>query len=626
MANPTGFKQFTRAEIPHRPVSERIKDWYEIDQPLVEQRAQRAGGALHGLRHSVLPRRRMPGEEPHPGVQRPGLSRPLAGGGREPALDEQLSRSDRPGLPCPLRSGLHAGDQRSRGEHQAHRVPDRRTGLPAKAGSSRSCPTTRTGKRVAVIGSGPAGLAAAQQINRAGHETVVFEKDDRIGGLLRYGIPDFKLEKRIIDRRLEQMSREGVRFQSGVEVGRDITAAELRSQFDAVCLCMGAGQARPLSVTGAEPPRRAPGHGLPQPAEPPRGRRRPARRPTGRVLTAKGKHVIVVGGGDTGSDCVGTSIRQGAISVTQLEILPKPPDGSNDETPWPQWPKIMRTSSSQEEGCERRWSVLTKELRGDDGPGPRVVRHRGQLAARRQGLGNEGDSRDRIRPARRSGADRHGLPARRAERPGGRVGREDRRPRQRGGRQLDVERAGRFCRRRHGVAGRRWWSTPSIRAASWPPPWTSGCGSSIATAARSYNRLLIGYASRTVDYERRLIGILSSRHQVSPASSWRTWAFSVPFSAAAASNWRRTAGWAPFASPRESSGRCCASSPDSRSASIFARNRYRSCIGASSPRREGRFRISRRPSSSRKSGIVPYGAASQRILFRRDGCPRWGSS
>ena len=194
---------------------------------------------------------------------------------------------------------------------------------------------------------------------------MVFEKDDRIGGLLRYGIPDFKLEKRVIDRRLEQMSREGVRFQSGVDVGRDMTAAELRGQFDAVCLCMGAGTARPLDVTSsnlrgvhlamdflAQQNRRVAGDDKPA--------------GDGPVITAKGKHVIVVGGGDTGSDCVGTSIRQGAIRVTQLEILPKPPDGSNDETPWPHWPKIMRTSSSQEEGCERRWSVLTKELRGDD--------------------------------------------------------------------------------------------------------------------------------------------------------------------------------------------------------------------------------------------------------------------
>ena len=460
MGNPTGFKQFTRTEIPHRPVSERIKDWYEIDQPLVDnvlnQQAARCMDCgipfCHGVGCPVKNRI-------------PEFNDLVYRGHWRAAAENLHSTNNFPEVtgrvcpaPCEAACTLAINDRAVTIKHIEFQIAERafREGWVEPI-----LPATRTGKRVAIIGSGPAGLAAAQQINRAGHETVVFEKDDRIGGLLRYGIPDFKLEKRIIDRRLEQMSREGVRFQSGVEVGRDITAAELRSQFDAVCLCMGAGQPRPLTVTGADlrgvhlamdflsqQNRRVAGDDQPAGSD---------RVPRGAVLTAKGKHVIVVGGGDTGSDCVGTSIRQGAISVTQLEILPKPPDGSrNDETPWPQWPKIMRTSSSQEEGCERRWSVLTKELRGDDGPGPRVVRDRGQLASRRQGLGNEGDRRDRVRSARRSGADRHGLPARRAERPGGGVGREDRRPRQRRRGQLDVERAGRFRRRRHrarGVAG-----------------------------------------------------------------------------------------------------------------------------------------------------------------------------
>ncbi|MGW8258167.1 MAG: glutamate synthase subunit beta, partial [Thermoguttaceae bacterium] len=227
-------------------------------------------------------------------------------------------------------------------------------------------PEIESGKHVAVIGSGPAGLAAAQQLARAGHQVVVFEKSNRIGGLLRYGIPDFKLEKHIIDRRLEQMAAEGVCFESGVEIGADIRTTELQSQFDAILIAIGAGKARPLNIPGADlkgvhlamnylplQNHRLAGDESSDNAEP--------------SIDAKDKHVIVIGGGDTGSDCVGTAIRQGALSVTQLEILPRPPEGKNPETPWPFWPKIMRTSSSQEEGCERRWSALSKCLNGANG-------------------------------------------------------------------------------------------------------------------------------------------------------------------------------------------------------------------------------------------------------------------
>ncbi len=365
MGNPSGFKQFTRSEIPHRPVSERIKDWYEIDQPLVdkvltEQAARCMDCGIpfcHGTGCPV--KNRIP------------EFNDLVFRGHWRAASENLhSTNNFPELtgrvcpaPCEAACTLTINDRAVNIKHIEYQIAER----AFKEGWVEPImPTTRTGKKVAIIGSGPAGLAAAQQLNRAGHETILFEKDDRLGGLLRYGIPDFKLEKAVIDRRLEQMSLEGVRFQAGVDVGRDITASELRSQFDAVCLCMGAGQPRPLSVTGSE-------HGgvhlamdfLAQQNRRVAGDDQPSGK--GPVITAKGRHVIVVGGGDTGSDCVGTSIRQGAISVTQLEILPKPPDETNDETPWPHWPRIMRTSSSQEEGCERRWSVLTKELRAEDG-------------------------------------------------------------------------------------------------------------------------------------------------------------------------------------------------------------------------------------------------------------------
>ncbi len=218
----------------------------------------------------------------------------------------------------------------------------------------------KTGKRAAVIGSGPAGLAAAQQLARAGHSVVVFEKDDKIGGILRYGIPDFKLEKHIIDRRLAQLTAEGVEFQTGVEAGKDISAHYLRKMFDCICLTMGAGEPRDLAVTGrgyenvvfawdylVQQNKICGGEKL-----------------EGKIISAKDKTAVVIGGGDTGSDCVGTARRQGAKRIYQLEILPKPPEARPEDTPWPMWPRIMRTSSSHEEGCERIWGVKTTRLSG----------------------------------------------------------------------------------------------------------------------------------------------------------------------------------------------------------------------------------------------------------------------
>ena len=225
-------------------------------------------------------------------------------------------------------------------------------------------PVRRTGKGVAVVGSGPAGMACAQQLARAGHGVTLFEKSDRIGGLLRYGIPDFKMDKHIIDRRMRQMAAEGVEFRTGVEVGKTIPFKSLLATYDAVALTGGAEWPRNLEIPGRElagihyamdflvqQNKRGAGD-----AE--------AKAAPGGTLTAKGKHVIVIGGGDTGSDCIGTSIRQGAASVTQLEIMPKPPEREDKGLSWPDWPLKLRTSSSQEEGCERDWSVLTKRARG----------------------------------------------------------------------------------------------------------------------------------------------------------------------------------------------------------------------------------------------------------------------
>ena len=228
-------------------------------------------------------------------------------------------------------------------------------------------PARRTGKRVAVVGSGPAGLACAQQLARAGHAVTLFEKSDRIGGLLRYGIPDFKMEKWLIDRRVDQMKAEGVIFRTEFEIGVDVDIRALVEKFDAVAMTGGAEAPRDLEV---------PGRGLdgihfamdflPQQNKRCAGDSEGRAAPHGTIMAA-GKHVVVIGGGDTGSDCIGTSVRQGAASVTQLEILSKPPERENKALTWPDWPLKLRSSSSQEEGCERDWSVLTKRATGEDG-------------------------------------------------------------------------------------------------------------------------------------------------------------------------------------------------------------------------------------------------------------------
>jgi glutamate synthase (NADPH/NADH) small chain len=224
-------------------------------------------------------------------------------------------------------------------------------------------PEVRTGKRVAIAGSGPSGLAAAQQLNRAGHNVVVFEKADRIGGLLRYGIPDYKLEKTVLDRRLEQLQKEGVDFQTGAHVGVDVSISNLRRKFDAVLLAGGAERPRDLKVPGRElkgihyamdfltqQNRRCAGDRLDSKEE----------------ILATGRRVAILGGGDTGADCLGTALRQRALSVHQLEILPLPPSERSPLTPWPLWPLMLRTESSHEEGGVREWSVSTNRFTGDD--------------------------------------------------------------------------------------------------------------------------------------------------------------------------------------------------------------------------------------------------------------------
>jgi glutamate synthase (NADPH/NADH) small chain len=221
-------------------------------------------------------------------------------------------------------------------------------------------PSHKSGKRVAVVGSGPAGMACAQQLARAGHDVVVFEKSNRIGGLLRYGIPDFKMEKHLIDRRVEQMIAEGVEFRINQHVGDNVPATDLVNEFDAVALTIGSEEPRDLAVPGRE----LDGVYFAMDFLPLQNRR-VAGDPGVPPLSATGKHVVVIGGGDTGSDCVGTSNRQGALSVSQFELLAQPPEHENKPLVWPYWPMKLRTSSSHEEGCERDWAVQTKAFKGE---------------------------------------------------------------------------------------------------------------------------------------------------------------------------------------------------------------------------------------------------------------------
>ncbi len=221
----------------------------------------------------------------------------------------------------------------------------------------------KTGKKVAVVGSGPAGLAAAQQLARAGHSVTVYEKADRIGGLLRYGIPDFKMEKWVIDRRLDQMKAEGVQFETSVNVGEDVTGEDLARQFDAICLALGAEQPRDLPVPGRE----LNGVHFAMEYLIQQNKSNAGDSLSVEQITAKGKKVIIIGGGDTGSDCLGTAHRQGCIDVHQFELLPEPPPLRAESTPWPLWPMQLRTSHSHEEGCDRQWSVSTTKFSGENG-------------------------------------------------------------------------------------------------------------------------------------------------------------------------------------------------------------------------------------------------------------------
>jgi glutamate synthase (NADPH) small chain len=361
MGKPTGFLEYPRESPPYRPVEERIGDYREVEQPLpvdrLEVQAARCMdcGIPYCHAYGCPVKNRIPewNEMVYRQQWRKALdllhdtcNLPEMTGRVCPAPCETACTLDINTPPVTIRHiELQIVEM---GWRQGWIVPE-----PAPY---------RTGKKVAVVGSGPAGLAAAQQIARAGHEAILFERAPKIGGLLRYGIPDFKLEKWVIDRRMEQMKGEGVVFETGANAGTDLSVQYLKRTFDAIVLTAGATVPRDLKIPGRELPgihfamdflteqnARIGGEAL---------------RKNGGI-TARGKRVVVIGGGDTGSDCVGTSNRQGAASIHQLELLPKPPLERTPVNPWPTWPQIMRTSSSQQEGCERIWSVATKEFVGD---------------------------------------------------------------------------------------------------------------------------------------------------------------------------------------------------------------------------------------------------------------------
>jgi glutamate synthase (NADPH/NADH) small chain len=362
MGEPGGFLKHARVEVGHRPVAERIRDFSEIDLPLTPEAIRQQAARCMNCGIPFCQGAGCPVVNCIPDFN------DLVYQGRWRQACSLLHRTNSfPEItgrvcpaPCENSCTLNVNDNPVLIKHIEYQIVEK--GFE-EGWIVPQVPKVRTGRRVAVVGSGPAGLAAAQVLARAGHNVVVIEKDERPGGLLRYGIPDFKLAKSVIDRRLEQMRAEGVEFQCGVTAGEDISIRYLRKRFDAVCLTMGAGQPRDLMVPGrdfdnvlyameylAEQNKMCSGESLD-------GRHR---------VSAKDKVVIVIGGGDTGSDCVGTARRQGAKKIYQLEILPRPPEQRPLDTPWPAWPRIMRTSSSQEEGCERRWSVMTTSLTGAD--------------------------------------------------------------------------------------------------------------------------------------------------------------------------------------------------------------------------------------------------------------------
>ena len=371
MADPRGFMTTTRRTAEYRPVDERVQDWNELYPdapgrvllPIITEQAGRCMDCGIPFCHQGCPL----------GNLIPEWNDLVWRDDWRAAIERLHATNNFPEFtgrlcPAPCEAACVLGINQP-----AVTIKNVEVSIIDRAWDSgwvQPQPADRlTDKTVAVIGSGPAGLAVAQQLTRAGHTVAVYERDDRPGGLLRYGIPEFKMEKRHVDRRLDQMRREGTVFRSGVEVGVDLTGEQLRKRYDAIVLAVGATSWRDLPIPGRDL------DGIMQAMQylPPANRVALGETVEGQV-TARGKHVVIIGGGDTGADCVGTAHRQGAASVTQLEIMPQPPSARSQRTPWPTWPVILRTSPAHEEGGERVFSVSTKEFLGTEDGSVRALR------------------------------------------------------------------------------------------------------------------------------------------------------------------------------------------------------------------------------------------------------------
>ncbi len=360
MGKPTGFLEQNRSLPEKRDVKTRLKDYYEVEgevnNELTNKQASRCMDCGTPFCHSGCPL----------GNNIPEFNDAVYQGNWKLAYDILVSTNNFPEFtgricpaPCEASCVLGINKPPVTIEYIEKSIIEKAF---AEGFVTPRVPSVRTGKKVAVVGSGPAGLAAAAQLNYAGHLVTVFERADAIGGLLRYGIPDFKLDKRVLDRRLDVMKAEGVKFLVNTNVGVNYKVKKLRDEFDAIVLTGGSTVPRDLPING----RNLKGIHFAMDFLTQQNQRVSDKKISSSEIWATDKHVVVIGGGDTGSDCVGTSNRHMAKSVTQIEIMPKPPKDRTDSMPWPNWPMILRTSSSHEEGCERQWSIVTKEFVSDD--------------------------------------------------------------------------------------------------------------------------------------------------------------------------------------------------------------------------------------------------------------------